>query len=197
MQVTLGYSAIRSGVAMLPMVVFSGTMATVGNTKLMPRFGPKPMVIAGMLLNAGGMVWLTRIGADSGYASALLGPLSVFGAGMGLIFGMVAATGTFGVAPRDAGVASASINTGQQLGGSIGTALLNTIAASAATGYLADHGADSGGGPSWRRSHSYITVFWWCAGIFAAGAVVCGALLRRGPLTRPATIPARELTAVR
>ncbi|GIH21313.1 MFS transporter [Rugosimonospora africana] len=194
MQVTLGYSAITSGLAMLPMVALSGTMATVGNTKLMPRVGPKPMVIAGMLLNAAAMVWLTRIDAHSGYASALLGPLMVTGAGMGLIFGMVAATGTFGVAPHDAGVASASINTGQQLGGSIGTALLNTIAASATTGYLADHlhGRPTPQLLQLAAVHSYTTVFWWCAGIFATGAVVCGALLRRGPLTRPVDIPVRQ-----
>ncbi len=94
--------------------------------------------------------------------------------------------------------ASASINTGQQLGGSIGTALLNTIAASAATGYLADHlpGGLTPEVAELAAVHSYMTVFWWCAGLFAAGAVVCGGLLRRGPLTRPATIPARELAAV-
>ncbi|MCO5999571.1 MFS transporter [Actinoallomurus rhizosphaericola] len=199
MQVTLGYSAVTSGLAMLPMVAFSGLMATLGNTRLMPRIGPKPMVIAGMLLNAAGMVWLTRIGAHSGYASALLGPLMVTGAGMGLIFGMVAATGTFGVAPRDAGVASASINTGQQLGGSIGTALLNTIAAGATTGYLADHlhGRPTPQVLRLAALHGYTTVFWWCAGIFAAGAVLCGALLRSGPLTRPADTPARQATPAR
>ncbi|HEU5026474.1 MAG TPA: MFS transporter [Spirillospora sp.] len=191
MQVTLGYSAVRSGVAMLPMVVFSGTAATLGNTRLLPRFGPRPMVVAGMLLNTAGMVWLTRIGVHSGYASALLGPLVVTGAGMGLIFGMAAATGTFGVAPQDAGVASASINTGQQLGGSIGTALLNTIAAGATTGYLADHlhGRPTPQLMQLAAVHGYTTVFWWCAGIFAAGAVICGALLRRGPLARSETVP--------
>ncbi|MDL4814905.1 MFS transporter [Actinomadura opuntiae] len=187
MQVTLEYSAVRSGFAMLPMVVCSGALALLGNTKLMPRFGPKPMVIVGMLVNAAGMVWLTRIDAHSGYASALLGPLMVTGAGMGLVFGMAAATGTFGVAPQDAGVASASINTGQQLGGSIGTALLNTIAASATTGYLADHlhGRPTPQLLQLAAIHSYTTVFWWCAGIFAAGAVLCGTLLRSGPLTSP------------
>ncbi|WP_433144449.1 MFS transporter [Actinomadura nitritigenes] len=192
MQVTLGYSAVRSGVAMLPMVVLSGSTATLGNTRLLPRFGPRPMVIAGMLLNTAGMIWLTRIGAHSDYASALLGPLMVTGAGMGLIFGMAAATGTFGVAPQDAGVASASINTGQQLGGSIGTALLNTIAASATTGYLADHphGRPTPHLLQLAAIHGYTTVFWWCAGIFATGAVLCGALLRPGPLLRPAEAPA-------
>ncbi|NUP51745.1 MAG: MFS transporter [Catenulispora sp.] len=186
MQVTLGYSAVRSGVAMLPLVACSGVMANVGNVKLLPRIGPRPMVVGGMLLNAGGMVWLTRIGVDSGYASALLGPLMVTGAGMGLIFGMVAATGTYGVAPRDAGVASASINTGQQLGGSIGTALLNTIAAGASSDYLAGrvHGRPSPALLQAAAVHSYTTVFWWCAGFFALGAVVGGVLLRRGPLVR-------------
>jgi EmrB/QacA subfamily drug resistance transporter len=194
MQVTLGYSAVRSGLAMLPMVVLSGVMANLGNTKLLPRFGPKPMVIAGMLLSAAAMVWLTRIGAHSGYASALLGPLMVTGAGLGLIFGMLAATGTFGVAPYDAGVASASLNTGQQLGGSIGTALLNTIAAGATTGYLADHlhGRPTPQLIRLAAVHGYTTVFWWCAGIFAAGAIICGALLRPGPLTRPEEVLTTE-----
>ncbi len=192
LQVILGYSPVKSGVALLPMVAVIGVMANVGNIKLMPRVGPKPLVTLGLLVNAAAMVWLTRIGVHSGYASALLGPVMVTGVGMGLIFSAVANTGTFGVAARDAGVASASVNTGQQIGGSIGTALLNTIAASAATSYLASH-------PHGRPTlvhlallHSYTTVFWWCAVIFAVGAVICGALLRRGPLTRPADVPARE-----
>ena len=192
MQVSLGYTAVKSGVAILPMVAVIAVMANVGNIVLMPRFGPKPLVIAGMLLNAAGMAWLTRIGVHSGYASALLGPLMVSGVGMGLIFGAAANTGTFGVAPRDAGIASASANTGQQLGGSIGTALLNTIAASATTSYLASH---LHGRSAWVQLaviHGYTTVFSWCAVIFAAGAVVCGALLRRGPLARPEDLPARE-----
>ncbi|WP_235215611.1 MFS transporter [Phaeacidiphilus oryzae] len=196
MQSTLGYSPIRSGIALLPMVVVSGIIATLGNTRLLPRFGPKPMVIAGLLLDSAGMVWLTRIGVHSGYAGALLGPILVTGAGMGLVFGVIAATGTYGVEPRDAGVASASINTGQQLGGSIGTALLNTIAAGAAGGYLVAHvhGRPTPQLLQAAAVHSYTTVFWWCAAIFAAGAILCGALLRRGPLTGPAPLPAGQAT---
>jgi EmrB/QacA subfamily drug resistance transporter len=198
MQLTLGYSPVKSGVALLPMVVVIGVMANVGNIVLMPRLGPKPLLIAGMLCNAAGLAALTRIGVHSGYASALLGPVIVTGIGMGLIFSFAANTGTFGVAQRDAGIASASINTGQQLGGSIGTALLNTIAASATAGYLASHGR---GRPAPQLAqlaliHGYTTVFWWCAAIFAAGALVCGALLRRGPLTPPgdiaAPVPSRQ-----
>jgi MFS family permease len=194
MQVNLGYSAVKSGVAMLPMVAVIGVMANVGNIVLMPRFGPKPLICLGLLANAAGMAWLTRIGVHSDYASAVIGPLIVIGFGSGLIFSAAANTGTFGVAPRDAGIASASANTGQQLGGAIGTALLNTIAASAATSYLASH---AHGRPTVQLSHlalvhSYTTVFWWCAGIFAVGAVICGALLRRGSLTRTRDMSARE-----
>jgi len=91
-------------------------------------------------------------------------------------------------------VSSASVNTGQQLGGAIGTALLNTIAASAATSYLAGHvhGRPTPQLVQLAAVHGYTTVFWWCAGIFAAGALICGTLLRRGPLTRPDDIPARS-----
>jgi EmrB/QacA subfamily drug resistance transporter len=193
MQATLRYSPVISGVALLPMVVIIGVTANVGNIKLMPRFGPKPLVIAGMLLNAVGLAALTRIGVHAGYASALLGPIMVTGMGMGFIFAAAANTGTFGVAPRDAGVASASVSTGQQLGGSIGTALLNTIAASATTSYLAGHlhGRPAAQLAQLAVVHGYTTVFWWCAAIFVAGAITCGALLRRGPLTRPEDVPAR------
>jgi EmrB/QacA subfamily drug resistance transporter len=204
MQVTRGYSPVRSGLALVPMVAVIGVVANVGNIKLMPRFGPKPLIGLGLLANAVGMAWLTRIGVHSDYASAILGPLIVTGLGSGLIFSAAANTGTFGVAPLDAGVASASVNTGQQLGGSIGTALLNTIAASATTGYLASHlhGRPTPQLLQLAAIHSYTTVFWCCAGIFAAGAVICGALLRRGPLTRPqgdepAAEPVREVAAAR
>jgi len=157
----------------------------------MPRLGPRPLLIAGMLCNAVGLAWLTRIGVHSGYASALLGPLIVTGIGMGLIFSFAANTGTFGVAPRDAGIASASVNTGQQLGGSIGTALLNTIAASATGSFLASHlhGRPAPQLAQLALIHGYTTVFWWCAGIFAAGAIICGALLRPRPTDRPGGHP--------
>jgi Major Facilitator Superfamily len=201
MQTDLGYSAITSGVALLPMVTLTAVTTIVGNVALMPRVGPKPLVTAGFLINAAGMAWLTRIGADSGYASALLGPILVVGIGMGLIYGAAFATGTSGVEPRDAGIASGSVSTGQQLGGAIGTALLNTIAASATADYLASH---VNGQPAplqvhLAAIHGYTTVFWWCTGIYAAGALICGTLLRRGALPLhegpPAAEPSRQAEA--
>jgi EmrB/QacA subfamily drug resistance transporter len=195
MQTSLGYSAITSGVALLPMVMLTAVMTIVGNVVLVERFGPKPLITVGLLVNAAGMVWLTGIGVDSGYASALLGPTSVVGVGMGFIYGAAFRTGTSGVAPRDAGIASGSVSTGQQLGGAIGTALLNTIAASATADYLASHvdGQPAALQVHLATIHGYTTVFWWCAGIFAAGAVICGTLLRRGPLpAMHGAAPARE-----
>jgi EmrB/QacA subfamily drug resistance transporter len=184
MQTSLGYSAIVSGLALLPMVMLTAVMTMVGNVVLVERFGPKPMITVGLLLNAAGMAWGTGIGVDSSYASSLLGPIMVVGVGMGFIYGAAFRTGTSGVEPYDAGIASGSVSTGQQLGAAIGTALLNTIAASATADYLASHvnGQPAPLQVDLATIHGYTTVFWWCAGIFAAGAVICGTLLRRGPL---------------
>jgi EmrB/QacA subfamily drug resistance transporter len=203
MQIDLGYSAITSGVALLPMMGLTAVTTNIGNIVLMPRFGPKPLITIGLALNAAGMAWLTRIGVHSGYASALLGPIMVIGVGMGLIYAATLRTGTSGVAPHDAGIASASITTGQQLGGAIGTALLNTIAASATTGYLTDHVRGRPGPLQVHLAtvHGYTTVFWWCTAIFAAGAVICGSLLRGGPLPpafgAPAGKPSRQAETAR
>jgi EmrB/QacA subfamily drug resistance transporter len=193
MQNDLGYSPTTSGVALLPMIVLTGVGANVGANKLMPKYGPRPLVATGLLILAAGMAWLTRIGLDSNYASDLLGPTMVAGVGIGLIFAAALRTGTSGVAPHEAGIASACVNTGQQLGGALGLALLNTIAATAATSWLE---GNVRGQPSPEQLHlasidGYITVFWWCTAIFAAGAVVCGLLLRGGPLP-PEDTPAED-----
>jgi EmrB/QacA subfamily drug resistance transporter len=194
LQTGLGYSPVITGVAFLPTIAMVVLFAQISNIALMPRIGPKPLVGFGMLIAAVGMAWLTRIGVHSSYASVILGPLLVTGAGIGLSMPSSMNTGTFGVAGTDAGVASATLNVGQQLGGSIGTALLNTIATSAAAAYVTSHlTAAVAASPSSRSAlqataavHGYTTAFWWTAGIFAGGAIVCGSLLRRGPLARQA-----------
>jgi EmrB/QacA subfamily drug resistance transporter len=199
LQTTLHYSPVIAGVAFLPMIVCIMICANLSNIVLLPRFGPKPIVPLGMLFAAGAMVWLTRIGPDSSYVSAVLPSLLLAGAGFGLVIAPSINTGTFGVPQADAGVASATVNTGQQLGGSIGTALLNTIAASTTASFLAANvgrgsasgNPTAGGHPSQELInnalvHGYTTAFWWSAGIFACGAVVAGTLLRRGPLVRQA-----------
>ena len=194
LQTTLGYSPVKTGVAFLPTIAMVMLFAQISNIVLMPRIGPKALVGFGMLIAAAGMAWLTRIGVHSSYASAVLGPIMVAGAGIGLSMPPSMNTGTFGVAPYDAGVASATLNVGQQLGGSIGTALLNTIATSAAATYVASHlspviVSSPGGRQALAAAaavHGYTTAFWWTAGIFAGGGVICGSLLRWGPLARQA-----------
>jgi EmrB/QacA subfamily drug resistance transporter len=193
LQDTLHYSPIITGLAFLPMVVCIAAASNTSNIVLMPRIGPKPIVFTGLFLAACGMVAMTRIGLYSGYASTILGPIMITGLGLGLVFSTAFNTGTYGVAPQDSGVASATVNTGQQLGGSIGTALLNTLAASAVASYLVSH-VVHGAGPSPATQqlaliHGYTTAFWWCSGIFLLGAIVCGLLMRRGPLQPAARVP--------
>jgi EmrB/QacA subfamily drug resistance transporter len=204
LQTILGYSPVITGVAFLPAIAMVMTFAQISNIVLMPRIGPKPLVGIGLLIAAGGMAWLTGIGVHTSYAAAVLGPLLVSGAGIGMSMPPSMNTGTFGISARDAGVASASLNVGQQLGGSIGTALLNTIATSAAATYVATHLSAAAGSPGPRSGllaaaavHGYTTAFWTTAGIFAGGAIICGMLLRRGPLAAQAgTAPAAEVPAV-
>jgi hypothetical protein len=130
----------------------------------------------------------------------VLGPIILTGIGMGMVIAPSINTGTFGVAPRDAGVASATVTVGQQLGASIGTSLLNTIFASAVTSYITVHISSSrligrAALTGLALAHGYDTAFWWIAGIFAVGAIVGGALLRRGPLYRKDN-PAQQDTGV-
>ncbi len=188
LQDTLHYSPVITGVAFLPMVACIALSSNLSNIVLMPRIGPKPIVSSGLLLAAVGIVLFTRIGVHSTYAGTILPALLLTGLGLGLMFSTAFNTGTYGVAPRDAGVASATVNTGQQLGGSIGTSLLNTIFASAMASYLASHlvphssPAVVGSVTATAVVHGYIVAFWWVAGIFLFGAIVCGTLMRRGPL---------------
>ena len=203
LQQTLGYSPVVSGLAFVPLIAMVVVAANLSNVVLMPRFGPRPLVTAGMLLAAGSLVWLTRIGVHSGYAAAVLGPLMVAGLGFGFTIAPSMNTGTSGVAPRDAGVASATLNTGQQIGGSVGTSLLNTIFASAVARYLASHlspatlvhGRPAPSLAGLSLIHGYTTAFWVAAAIFGAGAVICGTLLRSGPLRASASAGAAEAGA--
>jgi len=163
--------------------------ANVSTIVLMPRVGPKPLVPAGMLVGAGAMVWFAQLGLHTAYADGVLGPLILTGIGLGMVIAPSINTGTYGVAPQDAGVASATVTVGQQLGASIGTSLLNTIFASAVASYIAAHIASARviGRPALTGlalAHGYDTAFWWTAGILAGGAIVAGLLFRRGPLYR-------------
>ncbi|NEW40938.1 MFS transporter [Nocardia cyriacigeorgica] len=182
MQLTLEYSPITTGVAFLPMVAAMIVSSTTTPSLLLPRFGPKIIVSSGFLIAAAGMALLTQIGLDTGYTTHILPGLILMGLGLGGAMATAFQGATAGVHHEDAGVASATINTSQQVGGSIGTALLSTIAASAASDYLVGRTPDQLT-VAQSAIESYTTSFWWATAIFVIGAVVTGVLL---PNTAPA-----------
>jgi EmrB/QacA subfamily drug resistance transporter len=127
MQNVLGYSAIRSGIAYLPFaigVVIASTLAS----RLVPRIGARPLILAGTGAVAGGTFWFSRLTEQAGYAGQLLGPMLVTACGLGLVFVPLSLVALHNVAEQDSGVASSLLNTGQQVGGAIGLALLGTVA---------------------------------------------------------------------
>jgi EmrB/QacA subfamily drug resistance transporter len=179
LQQTLGFSPIQTGLGFLPMSASIMVTATTATTKLVPRFGPRPLVTTGMALAAIALALFAQLEIDSTYAAHVLPPLLVLGVGLGLIFAPAMSTATLGVAPTDAGVASAMVNTSQQVGGSIGTAVLSTIFASAVTGYATSH-ARSPKLPLEAAMHGYTTAFWCSSAVFVVGAIVCGTVFRSG-----------------
>jgi EmrB/QacA subfamily drug resistance transporter len=178
LQQTRGYAPITTGLAFLPMTVTIMTAALLGLTQLQPRFGPRTLIAAGMALGTAGTLCLTQLRVNSSYAGEILPALIVFGAGLGLVFSTSLSNATLGVAPSDAGVASATVNASQQVGGSLGIALLSTIAASASANYLA-HAQDVPDLAGHTAVHGYDVGFAWLAGILAASTVVCATLFTR------------------
>jgi predicted MFS family arabinose efflux permease len=182
LETVLGYSPIRAGLAFLPLTGAVMVSAGLANTVLIARYSPRLLIPVGLVLGAGGMALMTRIGLHSSYATSILPPLLLVAVGLGLVFAPCFSLGTLGVAGRDAGVASATVNVAQQIGGSIGTALLNTIATSAAASFVTAHAI---GLPSRLllaegAVHSYVVSFWVGAVIFLGAAVVVAPLLRPG-----------------
>jgi EmrB/QacA subfamily drug resistance transporter len=176
LQTTLHFSPVQTGLGFLPLMATVMTTATLATAQLLPRFGPRPLVTIGMFVAAGAMVMFTTITPDSSYAAHVLPGLLTMGVGLGLVMAPAMSTATSGVKPSDAGVASAMVNTGQQIGGSVGTALLSTIAASATSAFAAGK-VPTPALMSDAAVHGYTTAFWWSAAIFAVGAIVCGVLL--------------------
>ena len=179
MQQTLGMSPLVSGLAFLPMLAVIMPAGAIGQTRLLPRFGARPVVAVGMLISAVAMLMVTGVGVDSAYGTDVLPGLLVMGLGLGLVFGPSMDMATRGVHGSDAGVASALVNTGQQVGGSIGTALLSTLAAGAAGAYTSTHGA-AADAVAQAAVNGYTTAFTWAAGVFAIGALVTWLLLPSG-----------------
>ena len=184
MQDTLHYSPVRTGVAYLPMIVVLIGSAQIATNVLLPRFGPKVMVATGMVIGAVAMLLLTRIGLHSSYVTAILPSLVILGLGMGQIMAPSASVATVGLT-GDAGVASAMVNTSQQVGGSVGTSLLNTLAASAVTAYALANRATATSAATLQAQatvHGYRVVFAYAAAFLVAGAIIAGLLLRPGAM---------------
>lgn len=179
LQTSLGYSPTQTGLAFLPMIGMLVLAAQLSTNLFVPRFGPKVMVPLGMVLAATGMALLTRLDLDSSYAADIMPALMIIGFGMGSIMPASMQTATLGVDRSFAGVASATVNTSQQVGGSIGTALLNTLAATAATDYVTSHAPPTEQVLADAAIHSYTVAYWWGAAFFALGAVVAALLFRR------------------
>ncbi|MFI8966607.1 MFS transporter [Streptomyces sp. NPDC053493] len=186
LQVVKGYSPVKTGFAFLPMIAGMITGSTQIGTRLMTRVPPRFLMGPGFLTAGVGMLLLTQLEIGSSYAGLILPAQLLLGLGMGTAFMPAMSLATHGVDPRDAGVASAMVNTSQQVGGAIGTALLNTIAASATTAYIADHVAGATT-PSAQKLlqlqgmvEGYSAAIWWAVGILAVSAALALTLINTG-----------------
>jgi MFS family permease len=173
-QINLGYSPLKAGFAFLPfsagIIITAGVVAQV-----LPRVGPKPLIVGGLVLATVGMLLLTQITADTSYWTHVFPAEVLMSVGLAGVFIPASSTALIGVGHHDAGVASAVLNTAQQIGGSLGTALLNTLFAGAVTAYLADNLTDPSKAEAVGQSaliHGYHVAFFWGAMLLLAALVV-------------------------
>ncbi|MEU2132412.1 MFS transporter [Streptomyces sp. NPDC018352] len=191
LQVVKGYSPIRTGFAFLPMIAGMITGSTQIGARLMIRVPARKLMGPGFLTAAVGMLLLTQLEVGSSYAGLILPGQLLLGLGMGTAFMPAMSLATHGVEPRDSGVASAMVNTSQQVGGAIGTALLNTIAASAATAYATSHAALGATDPELLKLqsmvHGFTGAIWWAVGILVVASAIALTFINAG---RPSAGPA-------
>ncbi len=179
LQVILGYSPIKAGIAFLP---FSITIIlTAGlSANLLPKVGPRPLMIIGLTLAAIGMLYLARITPLTSYATHVLPAMELLSLGLALVFIPMSSTALHNVGHDDAGVASALINTSQQVGGSLGTALLNTIAATATTSYAISHASLGKMTMPFAMTYGFTRAFYAGAGLLVLAAIVVFFTIRIG-----------------
>ncbi|AZM53790.1 MFS transporter [Streptomyces sp. WAC 01529] len=183
LQIVKGYSPVKTGFAFLPMIVGMIVGSTQLGARLMTRVPPRLLMAPGFLLAALGMLLLTQLEIGTSYAGLILPAQLMLGLGMGTAFMPAMSLSTHGVEARDAGVASAMVNTSQQVGGAIGTALLNTIAASATSAYLVDHVAEGGNlklVQAQAMVEGYTSAIWWAVGILALAALIAATFINTG-----------------
>ncbi|WP_446215365.1 MFS transporter [Micromonospora sp. IBHARD004] len=175
-QVVLGYTPVEAGLASLP--VTAGVLVAAGvASQLLPRLGAKPLMVAGAVLAAAAMLSLTQIDVDTSFVSHLLPAQVILGMGLGFTFVPLSSLALVGVPEHDAGAASATLNATQQVGGSLGTALLNTMYTSAVTAYLVGKMPD----PMTQVKalvHGYTVAFAWGAGLILLSGLVTLLLIK-------------------
>ncbi|GAA2056557.1 DHA2 family efflux MFS transporter permease subunit [Streptomyces carpaticus] len=199
MQLIKEYSPVVTGLAFLPMVAGMITGSTQIATRLMLRVPPRLLMVPGYLVAAVGMLLLTQIGMDTSYPLLILPAMLLIGLGLGTAMMPAMQLATGGVQPADAGIASAMVNTSQQVGGAIGTALLNTIAASATTSYIAAR-TQLGMGEQAQgllalegQVHGFTRGIWWAFGILLLSAAIAGVLINgKGPAAHKAAAAGEE-----
>jgi EmrB/QacA subfamily drug resistance transporter len=177
LQVVLHYSPLQAGLAFLPMTVASQAGSWLIASRLMPHVPPRALMAPGAFVAAAGMALLTLLNVNSGYVTQVLPAEILLGLGVACVMVPAFSTATLGVDQREAGIVSAAVNTAQQIGGSLGTALLNTIAASATIGFVGPHAE--------ALVHGYSVATMWGTAILVLGALVA-ALLITAP--RPGTV---------
>ncbi|MGW3691909.1 MFS transporter [Streptomyces sp. NPDC005125] len=184
LQVVKGYSPIKTGFAFLPMIAGMITGSTQIGARLMTRVAARKLMGPGFLTAAVGMLLLTQLEIGSSYPALILPAQLLLGLGMGTAFMPAMSLATHGVEPRDSGVASAMVNTSQQVGGAIGTALLNTIAASAATAYATSHAALAATDPKLLKLqamvHGFTGAIWWAVGILVVASAIAVTFINAG-----------------
>jgi EmrB/QacA subfamily drug resistance transporter len=171
LQVILGYSPLKSGFAFLPftfgIIVFAGIAS-----QLLPKVGPKALIVPGLIAAGFGLLALSRITPETSYTTHVLPSLLIMSSGMALVFIPLTSTSLHGVSSHDTGVASAMLNTSQQIGGSLGTALLNTVAATAATTFAATNTQLGDKVMPFAMTHGFTVAFKFSAVLLFIGAVV-------------------------
>ncbi|KPI03714.1 drug resistance transporter, EmrB/QacA subfamily [Actinobacteria bacterium OK074] len=187
LQRVLGYSPLKTGVAYLPLTVGMVTGSTQVAARLLHRVPPRALMAPGLVLAAGGMALIAGVGVEPAYATHILPGTLMMGLGMGTAMMTSVSIATGSVAPRDSGAASATFNTAQQVGGSIGTALLNTIAASVTSRYVTAHAGPGVNARQLEASsavHGFNVATWWAVGSMLFAALIAATVVnaRRAPM---------------
>ncbi|MEV6965386.1 MFS transporter [Hamadaea sp. NPDC051192] len=188
-QRTLGYSPMKAGLAALPVSAGVFVAAAVAS-QFVPKVGPKAFMVTGGVFATVALLWLTQIGVDTAYVSHVLPAQILLGLGLGSIFVPLSSLALIGVADHDAGAASATLNATQQVGASLGTALLNTLFVSAVTAYLTDHAAGVVLRPQQTQAeaavHGYTIAFLWAGIILGVATVVMAVVVKAHKSDLPA-----------